>query len=112
MNSNRKPPQKFDSMWDLITELNAAGHPDENLWYKGDIRAGEELIFSPRYFLSAACRLIGQRNSDGKWTTIYGYDDPVSLGGPVPAGAHNLAEKKDTLEFFVHKDDGPVLANE
>ncbi|WP_449567265.1 hypothetical protein [Lelliottia nimipressuralis] len=65
MNPNRKPPQKFDNMWDLITELNAAGHPDDNLWYKGDIRAGEELIFSPRYFLSAASRLIGQRNSDG-----------------------------------------------
>lgn len=111
MNQNRKPPQKFDNMWDLITELNAAGHPNDKLWYNGYIRDGEEQIDSPRCFVSAACRLIGQRSSDGKWTALYGYDDPVPLGGAGPAGAINLAEMKASLELFVPGVEHPNLEN-
>lgn len=111
MNPNRKPPQKFDNMWDLITELNAAGHPNDKLWYNGVILAGEEQLRSPRCFVSAACRLIGQRSSDGKWTALYGYDDPVPLGGAEPANAHNLAEMQDTLELHVPRVEHPNLEN-
>lgn len=111
MNPNRKSPQKFDNMWDLITELNAAGHPNHKLWYNGQIRDGEEQIDSPRCFVSAACRLIGQRSTDGRWTALFGYDDPVPPGGAEPDNAYNLAEMQDALELSVPGVEHPNLEN-
>lgn len=100
MNLNRKPPQKFDSMWDLITELNSVGHPNDKLWYKGEMLYGKESISLPQYFISADCRVIGQRQSNNKWTTLLGYDDPLNPDMPTPTGAHMLEGMEGNLEFF------------
>jgi hypothetical protein len=100
MTPSRKPPQKFDSMWDLINELNSAGHPNNKIWFKGEMSYGKESISLPQYFISADCRVIGQRQSDNKWTTLLGYDDPVKPGIPEPTGAHILERMEDNLQFF------------
>lgn len=97
MKKNRKPPQKFDSMWALISELNHAGHASDKIWYSGEVIEGQQSWTDPVAFIAADCRMIGQRHSDGTWWTLYGYDDANDLKISEPRNNFNLEENRFQL---------------
>ncbi|ELY3637740.1 hypothetical protein SMX44_003594 [Cronobacter sakazakii] len=92
MSHIRKSSVQFDRIEDLITELENSGHSKASLWYSGALTNGTPDKRYPVAIISADCRMIAQKRSDGTWVALYGYDDPVSSTGFAPADAFNLEE--------------------
>lgn len=59
MDEETPVPQKFDSLNDLLKELNRAGHPDDQIWFYGNN------LGIPVAFQAADSRLIAERHADG-----------------------------------------------
>ncbi|PYD36618.1 hypothetical protein CT690_24050 [Serratia plymuthica] len=101
MMKNRKEPQKFATMWALISELNDAGHPSNKIWYSGQVIDGKQSWTKPVAFIAADCRMIGQRHSDGTWWTLFGYDDDKDPKIPEPRSNFNLKENWFQLALII-----------
>ena len=105
MNPNRKPPQKFDRLNDLLKELNRAGHPDDQIWFYGANGDYSE----PVAFQAADSRLIAERHADGSWWTVEGYWEANDPGMPEPEDAWDVEFTRGLLDMWF---DTEIRANE
>lgn len=87
-------PQQFDSLVDLLRELNRAGHPDGRIWFYGDNHG------DPVAFQAADSRLIAERHEEGSWWTVEGYRDSNDPRMPEPEDALNVDEARGQLEMW------------
>lgn len=96
MNPNRKPPQKFDRLNDLLKELNRAGHPDDQIWFYGANGDYSE----PVAFQAADSRLIAERHADGSWWTVEGYWEANDPRMPEPEDAWDVEFNRGQLDMW------------
>lgn len=101
MSRTRKCPQQFKSMWELVTELEKVGHSQERLWFSGKMVNGKQCCLKPVQFISADCRMIAQKHSDGTWWTLYGYDDAVNPNTPDPTNDFRFEEYSFQLSMII-----------
>ncbi|WP_198362537.1 hypothetical protein [Klebsiella michiganensis] len=90
MDEEEPVPQKFDSLNDLLNELNRAGHPNDQIWFYGANGDYSE----PVAFLAVDSRLIAERRDDGSWWTVDGYgdaNDRVCLNRRMPGMLNRIA---------------------
>lgn len=89
-------PQKFDSLNDLLKELNRAGHQDDQIWFYGANGDFSE----PVAFQAADSRLIAERRDDGSWWTVEGYQDANDLRMPEPEDAWDVVTGRESLDMW------------
>lgn len=94
MNEETPVPQKFDSLVELLKELNRAGHPDDRIWFYGNNRG------DPVAFQAVDSRLIAERREDGSWWTVEGYRNANDPRMPEPENAMNVRQARGQLELF------------
>lgn len=96
MDEEKPVAQKFDSLNDLLKELNRAGHPDDQIWFYGANGDYSE----PVAFQAVDSRLIAERRDDGSWWTVDGYRDANNPRMPEPEDAWNVESNRGQLDLW------------
>ncbi|ASK03763.1 hypothetical protein DN596_31625 [Klebsiella pneumoniae] len=96
MDEEEPVPQKFDSLNDLLNELNRAGHPNDQIWFYGANGDYSE----PVAFLAVDSRLIAERRDDGSWWTVDGYGDANDPRMPEPEDAWDVESYRGQLDMW------------
>jgi hypothetical protein len=96
MDEEEPIPQKFDSLNDLLNELNRAGHPNDQIWFYGVNGDYSE----PVAFQAVDSRLIAERLDDGSWWTVDGYGDANDPRMPEPEDTWDVESNRGQLDMW------------